>query len=67
VLELLVLRVAHDGGGLAVLLDGQALGVPADRLGLLDQRGAHAREGADVLGQLAWWLVVLLGGHGTEH
>jgi len=50
-------------GGGAVALDRQPLGVPVDRLGLLDQRGAHARERAHVLGELFGGLVVLLGGH----
>ena len=42
VLELLALRVAHDRLRHGVGLDREALLVPADRLGLLGQRGAQA-------------------------
>ena len=43
-LELLLLRVLHDRLRLLVLLDGEPLLVPADRLRLLGQRGDHPRE-----------------------
>ena len=63
VLELLALGVAHDRPRLAVGLDGEALLVPADRLGLLGQRRAQARERARLLGQLLGRLVVLVEAH----
>jgi hypothetical protein len=50
VLELLRLGVAHNRQRLGVLLDGDALPVPADRLRLLGQRGgsrAKVRVSAD--------------------
>jgi len=37
-LEFLVLRVPHDGSRLAVLLQGEALLVPADRFRFFDER-----------------------------
>src|SRR6187551_411872 len=49
VLELLALRVLHDRPGVGILLDIQALLVPADRLRLLDQRGANPGDRADLL------------------
>ena len=63
VLELLSLRVAHDRKRLAVGLDGESLLVPADRLGLLGQRGAQPREGPRLGRQLIRWLVILVGTH----
>ena len=60
VLELLALRVAHDRPRLAVGLDREALLVPADRLGLLGQRGAQARERPRLGRQLLGRLVVLV-------
>src|SRR3954471_7708993 len=41
VLELLALGVGHDRARLAVGLEGEALLVPADRLGFLGQRSAE--------------------------
>src|SRR5439155_9711491 len=67
VLELLLLRVLHDRARLAVALDREPLLVPADRLGLLDQRRADARESARLLGQLARRLVVLVERHGAPY
>ena len=64
VLELLALRVAHDRPRLAVGLDGDALLVPADRLGLLGQRRAQPGEGAGLAGELLGRLVVLVETHG---
>jgi hypothetical protein len=43
VLELLGLRVLHDCAGFGILLDGQTLLIPVNRLGLLNQREDHAR------------------------
>ena len=63
VVELLLLRVAHDRRRLLVALDRQPLRVPADRLGLLDQRRADARVRPHLLRQLTGWLVVLVGAH----
>ena len=48
---------------LAVGLDGEALLVPADRLGLLGQRRAQARERPRLGRQLVGRLVVLVGRH----
>src|SRR6185503_10866230 len=42
-LELLFLRILHDRFGLGVLFHRNPLLIPVDRLGLLDQRGDHAR------------------------
>ena len=55
---------SHDGRGLAVLLDRQALLAyqPMASASSISEVH-HPREGAHVLGQLAGWLVVLLGGH----
>src|SRR6185369_11903112 len=63
VLHLLVLRVLHDGLRLTVLLDGEALLIPADRFGLLDQRGDHAGKGARRGRELFGRLVVLVESH----
>ena len=63
VLELLTLGVAHDRGGLGIGLDREALLVPADRLGLFGQRGAEAREGPGLGGQLVGRFVVLVESH----
>ena len=63
VLELLALRVAHHCGRLGVGLDREALLVPPDRLRLLGQRGAQARESPRRLRQLVGWLVVLVEAH----
>ena len=64
VLELLADRVGHDRARGRVRLDRQPLLVPADRLGLLGQRGAEAGEGARLGRQLVGWLVVLVESHG---
>ena len=63
VLELLALRVAHDRPRLGVRLDRQALLVPADRLGLLGQRGAQTGERARLGRELFRRLVVLVESH----
>jgi hypothetical protein len=62
-LELLLLGVLHDGVGLRILLEHEALLVPADRLGLLDQRGADPGERAYLGRELFGRLVVLVEGH----
>jgi hypothetical protein len=62
-LELLSLGVAHDRDSLRIVLDREALLVPADRLGLLGQRGAKAGERARRGGELVGWLVVLVESH----
>ena len=62
-LELLLLRVLHDRARLCVLLECEALLVPADRLCLLDQRGAHARKRSGLIRQLGRRFVVLLESH----
>src|SRR5215208_3433286 len=64
VLELLLLGVPHDRPRLLVSLDGETLRVPVDRFGLLDQRSADAREGANLFRELIRRLVVLLSRHG---
>src|SRR6185436_12860014 len=46
VFHLFVLSVLHDGLRIAILLDGQSLLVPSDRLGFFDERCDHARERA---------------------
>ena len=66
VLELLALRVVHDRGGLGVGLDREPLLVPADRLGLLGQRRAEARERSRRRRELVGWLVVLVESHRTS-
>jgi hypothetical protein len=66
VLELLLLRVRHDRLGVVVLLDVHALFVPVDRLGFLDQRLDHAREGPRLLRQLLRRLVVLVEAHDSR-
>ena len=48
---------------LGIGLDRQALLIPADRLGLLGQRGAQPRKGARCRGQLVGRLVVLVEAH----
>src|SRR4051812_37174716 len=63
VLELLELRVLHDGARLRVALDRDALLVPADGLRLLEERRAHAREGAGLRRELPGRLVVLVERH----
>src|SRR6185369_3464264 len=63
VLEFFLERVLHDCLGLLVLLQRDALGVPADRLRLLDQRRDHAGIGAGFVGKLLRRLVILFGGH----
>src|SRR3954462_2137803 len=63
VLELFLLRVLHDGARLGVGFDGDALLIPVDRLGLLDQGGDHAGEGPGLLWQLGRRLVVLIEAH----
>ena len=63
VLELLAHGVAHDRRRFGVRLDGKALLVPADRLGLLGQRGAQAGERAGRGRQLLGRLVVLVEAH----
>ena len=50
--ELLALGVLHDPERLLVGLDGQALFVPADRLGFFLQGGDQAGEGAGVGAEL---------------
>src|SRR6185436_8833471 len=60
VLELLALRVAHDRARLAVSFDRKTLLVPADRLRLLGQRRAQARERASGVRQLVGRLVILI-------
>ena len=66
VLELLALGVAHDRLRLGVCFDREALLVPADRLGLLGQRGAQPRERPRTRRQLLRWLVVLVETHRTS-
>ncbi len=63
VLELLADRVGHDRARVGVRLDRQALLVPADRLGLLGQRGAQARERARLGRSSSGRLVVLVESH----
>jgi len=63
VLELLALRVAHDGPRVGVGLDRQSLLVPADRLGLLGQRRAQPGERPGLRRQLVGRLVVLVEAH----
>ena len=62
-LELLALGVRHDRARLVVGLDGEALLVPPDRLGLLRERRAQARERAHVGGKLLRRLVILVEAH----
>src|SRR5206468_13111408 len=67
--EMLVLlgeRIPHDRFRRLVLLDGDALLVPADGLRLLREAGAHPGEGPGLLGQFSGRLVVLVGGHGVD-
>src|SRR5467141_178165 len=57
-LELLVLRVSHDGLGLTVCFQRQSLLVPTDCFRLFDERRDHARERARLCRELAWRLVI---------
>ena len=66
VLELLALGVPHDRLRLRVFFHRQTLLVPADRFGLLRQRGAQARERPRTRRQLLGWLVVLVEAHWTS-
>ena len=66
VLVLLVARVGDDRARVLVLLDGEALLVPADGLGLLRQRGEDARQRPDLLAELLGRLVVLVESHGAN-
>ncbi len=66
VLELLLLRVLHDRARVLVLLDRHALLVPADRLGLLLERGDHPGERAHLGAELVRRFVVLIGWHEEE-
>src|SRR6476661_9354697 len=63
VLEFLLLRILHDRLRRTVLLDRDALLVPANRLRLLDERGNHARERPRRGRQLGRRLVVLIEAH----
>src|SRR5262249_15072924 len=63
VLELFALRVAHDCDRIGIGFDCQALLVPADRLGLLGQRGAQSCERSRRRRQLVRRLVVLVESH----
>src|SRR5215218_10377320 len=65
VLHLLVLRVLHDRLRLTVGLYREALLVPADRLGLFDQRRDHAGEGARLGRELRGRFVILIESHGV--
>ena len=61
--ELLALGVLHDPERLLVGLDGQALFVPADRLGFFLEGGDQAGKGAGVGAELIGRLVILIRGH----
>src|SRR3954451_20773354 len=50
VLDLFLLRVAHDGAGVPILFDGYALLVPVYGLVLFYERSYHARKGAYFVG-----------------
>src|SRR5256886_5781177 len=63
VFELLTLRVGHDRPRLRIGLERDSLLVPADRLGLLLQRGDDACERPRLSAQLAGRLVVLVESH----
>src|SRR4029453_8515358 len=63
VLELFLLGVLHDRPRLRILLESEALLVPVDRLGLLDERDADPSEGAYLFGKLVGRLVILLERH----
>ena len=63
VLELLLLRVLHDRARLCILLECEALLVPADRLRLFDQGSAHASKRPGLIRQLGRRFVVLLESH----
>src|SRR4030095_9108642 len=62
--ELLALGVLHDRLRGRILLQREALRVPADRLCFLLQRRDQAGEGSSFLAKLFRGLVVLIGGHG---
>src|SRR6185437_14110409 len=62
-LELLLLRVLHDGLGLAILLEADPLLVPADRFSFLGERHNHPRERSGLLRKLTRRLVILLESH----
>src|SRR6516164_5564824 len=66
VLELLPLSVTHHRDSVGVGLDREALLIPADRFGLLGQRGTEARERPRGLWQLVGRLVVLIEAHRTS-
>src|SRR5256885_1256354 len=62
-LELFALGVPHNRSCVTILLDREALLIPADCFGLLDQRRDHAREGSGLRGELGGGLVVLVKSH----
>jgi hypothetical protein len=62
-LELLLLCVLHDRPCVGIRLEGDALLVPADCLGLLGQGGDHPCERPRLGTQLGSGLVVLLESH----
>src|SRR4051812_13076800 len=64
-LEFFMLGVAHDAPRIFVFLDCKPLLIPPDRLGLFNQRGDHAREGARLRRKLVRRLVVLVEWHGV--
>ena len=66
VLELLFLRILHDGARLTIALDGESLLVPANGLSLLLQRCGESGKRPDVRAQVARWLVVLVCWHSKE-
>src|SRR5205823_14505508 len=63
VLDLLALGVAHDRDRLGIGLQRDPLLIPANRLGLLGERGTQPREGPRRGRQLLGWLVVLVETH----
>src|SRR5207248_1240605 len=63
VLELFLLRIAHDGARRFVLLDRDALLVPADRLRLFGEWSNHASKRSCRGGKLVRRLVILVESH----
>src|SRR3954464_13192389 len=66
-LELLVLRVLHDGPRLFVFLDGDALLIPVDRFTFFRERCDHSREGAGFGWQFVRWLMVVFKSHSVSN